>query len=195
MAIRKKDQSILFDEDVQLGPFPLHRLKRVDKPTTAVTDNIQRVSLQDEGYLKARRGEYGPAVQREALRIFFSERHPISAAQVDVLHNLATVRADEIAATRAPIPEDPQILSRHIKRLAYLLGADMVGICRLPKYAVYSHDADGNPIDIDYDNAIVLVRRKEYRTLTAAKGVDWIISALSFAEYLPIAIIAEVIAG
>jgi reductive dehalogenase len=71
----------------------------------------------------------------------------------------------------------------------------MVGICRLPKYAVYSHDADGNPIDIDYDNAIVLVRRKEYRTLTAAKGVDWIISALSFAEYLPLAFTAEVIAG
>jgi len=193
--ITQNRRGILFDENIQLGPFPMHRLKHVDRPTTVVTDNVQRVSLQNEGYLKARRGEYGQAVQRAALAHFFPERYPLTLAQLDVLRNIASVRGEAIAATKAPVPEDPIILSRHIKRLAYFLGADIVGICRVPKYAIYSHDAEGNPIDIDYENAIVLVRQKEYTTLTAANSTDWINSAVSFAEYVPLATTAEVIAG
>ena len=46
------------------------------------------------------------------------------------------------AAQKAPIPDDPQTLSRHIKEAAYFLRADAVGVCKLPPYAVYSHNFD-----------------------------------------------------
>jgi hypothetical protein len=45
------------------------------------------------------------------------------------------------AKQRAPIPEDPAVLSRHIKEVAYFIRADAVGICKLPPYAVYTHNA------------------------------------------------------
>jgi len=194
MQLKRTRQSILFDQDVQLGPFPMHRLKRVDKPTTLITDNIQRFDCQQEAFMKAASGEYGPAVQK-ASKVFMPEKYPISAAQWKVLGKIASCRADETALHKAPIPEDPQILSRHIKRLGYFLGADIMGICHLPKYAIYSHDYTGNPIDIDYQNAIVIVMRKEYETIAASTGTDWIGDPVSFRAYLPIALIAEVIAS
>ena len=51
--------------------------------------------------------------------------------------HLAKYKLPDIAPETAPIPDDPRLLARHIKSLAYFLGADMVGICRLPQTAVY----------------------------------------------------------
>jgi len=186
-------RGILF-EDGQLGPFPMHRLKHVDKPTSIVTDSIQRVDARETALDKALRGDYGSAVKK-AANVFLPLKYPISAAEYDVLQHLSSIGAEEIAATRAPIPEDPQVLSRHIKRLGYFLKADIVGICRLPKSAVYTYDHKGNPINIDYQNAIVLVMSKEYETMDASNGSDWIGDSLSFQAYLRLAVAAEVIAS
>lgn len=193
MRNKQNRQGILY-EDSQLGPFPMHRLKRVEKPTSLVTDSIRRVDGREEALGKAARGDYGPAVKKAASD-FLPLKYPISAAEYNVLHQLSSIRAEAVAATRAPIPEDPQVLSRHIKRLGYFLKADIVGICRLPKSAVYTHDYKGNPVNIDYQNAIVLVMSKEYETVDTSNGSDWIGDSLSFQAYLRLAVAAEVIAS
>jgi formate hydrogenlyase subunit 6/NADH:ubiquinone oxidoreductase subunit I len=193
MGNEQNRQGILF-EDSQLGPFPMHRLKRVERPTSLVTARIQRVDGREGALGKAARGDYGPAVEK-AASIFLPLKYPISAAQYDVVQHFSSIREEEVAATRAPIPEDPQVLSRHIKRLGYFLKADIVGICRLPKSAVYTHERNGNPVNIDYQNAIVLVVSKEYETVDASSGFDWIGDSLSFQAYLRLAVMAEVIAS
>jgi reductive dehalogenase len=178
----------------QLGPFPMHRLKRVDKPTTLVTDEIQRVNGADNPLDMARRGAYGPAVQR-AAEPFLPDRHPISAALHDIVGRVATVREKEVAAVKAPISDDPRVLSRHIKRLGYFLGADIMGVCRTPPSAVYTHDFGGEPVDIAFQSAIVLVMRKEHRSVQASTGTDWFGDPLSFQAYLRLGIATEVMAS
>ena len=182
---------VLF-EDKQLGPFPMQRLKRVDKPTTIVTDTIKRIDYREVALVKARHGDYGPTVQKESSRL--SVKYPLNAAQMDVLHHLSSIKDNEVASSKAPIPEDPKILSRHIKRLGYFLKADIMGICRLPKSAIYSHDRQGNPIDIDYQFAIVIVMGKEHQTVRASQGYDWITNPISFQCYQHLGLVACTIA-
>ena len=184
---------ILF-EDGQFGPFPMHRLKRVDKPTNLVTDNVQRVDFRENAFARGERGDYGPAVQRASLRPMM-QRHPLSAAEFDVLHNFSSTKNNEAVADKAPITEDPEVLSRHIKCRGYFLKADIMGICRLPKSAVFSHDHQGNPPDVDYPYAIVIVTRKEFRTVDASNGYDWIGDPISFQAYQRCALVAQTMAN
>lgn len=170
----------------------MHRLKRVDRPTTLITDDIQRVDYWENALARAERGDYGPAVQKERYR--FSAKYPLSAAQIDVLLHLASIKNNEVAASKAPISDDRAIISCHIKRLGYFLKADIVGICRLPEYALYSHDRAGNPIDTNYQFAIVIVMSKEYKTVKASTGHDWIGDAISFQCYQHLALVAQTMA-
>jgi len=166
----------------------MHRLKRVEHPTTVITDAVQRIDAREEPFNKAQRGDYGETVQRDVALLLGED--PINAAQVDIVQHLASI-ADREVADRAPISTDPTILSRHIKRLGYFLGADIIGICRVPQYAIYSHDPSGNPLDLDYPNAIVIVRRKDRQMGEASTGTDLMGTALSFQAYLPCAVIAH----
>ncbi len=180
-------------ENGQLGPFPTHRLRRVDKPTTMVTDSVQRIDARESAIARGRRGDFGAIAQREQPR--GSTKHPLSAAQIDVVCHLAAIKDNEVAACKAPISEDPKTLSLHIKRLGYFSKADIVGICRIPEYAVYSHDLRGNPLDIDYQYAIVIVVSKECETVKASKGSDWIGGAISFQAYVRAASIVHTLAN
>lgn len=188
-----KDDGWNIDNSKQLSPFPLHRLKRVDKPTTVVTDNVQRFDLTNEALMRSFRGEFGPAVQEKAK--YFGNRCPLSVANTDMLSRILSCRADQIADKKAPIPEDPGILSNHIKNLGYFLGADIVGICKFPKYAAYKCDFMGNPVEIDFKNAIVIVKRKEHNTVAASTGADWMGDPISMRSYVHVAFMAEIIAG
>jgi reductive dehalogenase len=191
MVASKDNRGILFDEDARMGPFPLHLLKRVDKPTTLITDNIQRFDMRETAILKAERGEYGAAAQKAAPMPF---RYPLSVVQAKFLGSLASFKGRETTATRAPINEDPQVLTRHIKRLGYFLGADIMAVCRFPPYAAYSHVPDG-PVDIKYQNAIVMVASKDIPTIAASKGYDWIGDPISFSAYVRLAVMSEIIAA
>lgn len=186
-----KDKVMLKDD--QFGLFSIHRLNRVDKPTTLITDKVQRVDCRENAAAKAKRGDYGPAVQREASRL--TVKYPLSAAQLDVVLHLSGMKGNEVAASKAPLPDNPEILSCHIKRLGYFLKADIVGICRIPKYAVYSYDIHGNPINIDDEFAITIVMRKEYETVKASTGTDWIGDAISFQAYQHLSLVTETMAN
>jgi ferredoxin len=169
----------------------MHRLRHVTKPTTLITSDVQRIDVRENAFNKAGRGDFGPDVQREQNR---PKKEPLIAAQLDVILPLISIEDTEAAASEAPIPKDPKMLSRHIKRLGYYLKADIMGICRLPEYGVYSFDGLGNPIDIDYPFAVVIVMGKEYQTVRASNGYDWIVDSISFQAYQRAALVAHTIA-
>jgi len=100
-----------------------------------------------------------------------------------------------VASQKAPIPKDPEQISRHIKELAYFLRADVVGICKLPPYAVYSHsDSNGEPITLDHKYAIAVLIDQDWRTTEAFNGHDWISNSMSFLGYSTSGFIACIIA-
>ncbi|MBL7200238.1 MAG: reductive dehalogenase [Anaerolineae bacterium] len=55
-------------------------------------------------------------------------------------------------------PESPAQISAQVKETARMYGAALVGICELDRRWVYSHDREGNPIDIppEYRYAVVM---------------------------------------
>jgi reductive dehalogenase len=185
--------NILFSPK-RLGPLPMERVKRVDRPTTLVTDAVQRVDMRDMAYGLAARGEYGPAVQKGVQKPQ-PDRYPLSAAQKDVIDQIALMPRSTVAAKIAPIPQDPETLTRHIKAVGYFLKADLVGTCRVPESAYYSNDKQGNAIEARYEHAILLAMRKEWKTMRASTGSDWIGDPISFQAYQHLGLVAETIAN
>ena len=177
-----------------LGPLPMQRVKRVDTPTTIITDAVQRIDMRNTAYGLAERGEYGPAVQR-GVQVSLPGKYPLSAAQKDVVDHIALIKPGPVAAKVAPIPEDPRVLAQHIKAVGYFLKADIVGTCQVPAWAYYSHDRAGNPIDARYANAIVIVMRKEWHAVRASTGSDWMGDPISFQAYAHLALVAETMAN
>jgi hypothetical protein len=142
------------DDNYHPDPFPVHVLKRVERPTTQIRDEeVRRVSELDGGFQRANRGEFGPFIQKEYHR--FMEKYPLSHAQLEMSRHLHSVVEGPVRAEQAPLTDDPAANARHIKETAYFLRADMVGICNLPSYVVFTHSRwDGNPIELRHRYAI-----------------------------------------
>jgi len=170
------------------------RVKQVDKPTTIVTEGVQRIDMRDTAYGLAGRGDYGPIVQ-QGVQKSLPGKYPLSAAQRDVIDRLAVMQPNPVAAQIAPISQDPGALTRHIKAVGYFLKADAMATCKVPPSAYYSHDKQGNPIDAQYENAIVIVMRKEWNAVHASTGRDWMGDPISFQAYGHLALVAETMAN
>jgi epoxyqueuosine reductase len=167
--------------DAQLGPYPLEKLRRVDVATTHHTEETKRRNILDQPFFRGRRGEYGEAVREGCERQM--GREPLLNALSSLQFHLAGYKLPEIAPEKAPVPEDPAILTRHIKKLAYFLGADMAGVCRLPQSAVYLTDEQGEPVEAPYKYAIVVLNVKKTDTTRASFGREWIDDSVSFQVY------------
>jgi len=189
----EKHKNILYRQD-QLGPFPMERLKHVDKPTNTITDAVHRIDMRNNAYGLAARGEYGPVVQ-EAVSKKQPEKYPLSAAQKNVIDHIALIESNPTAGEKAPIPQEPEILTRHIKAVGYFLKADIMGACKVPPSAYYSHDKQGTPIDVRYENAIIIVMRKESNAVHASTGRDWLGDPISFQAYQHLGMVTETIAN
>jgi reductive dehalogenase len=170
------------------------RVKQVDRPTTRITEGVQRIDMRDTAYGLAERGVYGPVVQ-QGVRRSLPGKVPLSAAQKEVIDYLALIQANAVAPRIAPIPQEPELLTRHIKAAGYFLTADTVGTCRVPLSAYYSHDKQDNPIQPEYENAIVLVMRKDWKAMHASTGSDLIGDPISFQAYGRLALAAETMAN
>ncbi len=165
----------------QLGPYPMEQLKRLEKPTTKITDNIERTDEREHGWNRAERGDFGDFVQREHVR--FSQKYPLSNTMLEMLFTFRPMVDGEVAPSQAALPQAPELLSRHIKSLGYFLRADIVGICQLPQWAVYSSNRKGNPIKLNHKFAIVVVIDQDYKTMNGSTGDDWISCSQSFMSY------------
>jgi len=177
-------------------PFPVHRLKRVDRPTTWINEaEIQRVDERAGGFHRAGQGEYGPYVQQEYYR--FQEKYPLSGSLLEMSQRLAA--ADAVSGKPGPKPapgtDNPAAMARHIKETAYFLRADMVGICKLPPYSVFTHGRWNNqPIELNHKYAIAILVDQDYKTAAAANGHDWISNSMSLVAYANSAFIACMLA-
>jgi len=177
----------------QLGHYPLERLKRVDKPTTYIGPDVQRVSEREAGFIKAAKGDYGPRLQAEAAR--FVSKEPVAAALSQMVGDLGNLDLVGVYPHGAPIPKDPAAQSRHVKSLGYFLRADNIGICELPQYAVYASDRDERPIELDHKYAIVFLIDQGWRTFNGGLGSDWISAAQSMKSYSTSGFIATVVSN
>lgn len=171
----------LTNKKLQCGPYPVEKLKRIDQPTTKITQNVSQVSERDSGFIRAALGQFGPLAKKEISR--FIPKEPVGAAESIMVNHLGTIADGEVNSKKAQIPNDPAIISQHIKRLGYFLRADIVGICELPQYAVYSHNARGKPIENHHKYAIVIATDQDYTTMHGSNGRDWISGAQSFRGY------------
>lgn len=178
----------------RIDPYPVQVLKRVSRPTVLISEEeVRRVDGRDSGFNRAFRGEFGPSLQKERTRIV--KKHPLGAALSQMQSNLKEMVHCGIAANRAPIPEDPAEITRHIKETAYFLRADMVGICTLPPYAVFSHSLhDGAPVECDHKYAIAVLVDQDWKTSEASFGNDWISGAMSYVGYTNSGFIARILA-
>ena len=175
-------------------PFPVETLMRVDRPTTVIIeDKVQRVDERESGFNRAYQGDFGPYLQRERPR--FVKKHPLSAALVQMQEHLREFVDGLVAMKKAPLPDDPELVSRHIKETAYFLRADLVGICELPPYAVYTHSMpDGQPVEINHKYAIAILIDQDWKTAEAFTGNDWISNSMSFMSYSTSGFIACILA-
>jgi reductive dehalogenase len=180
--------------------FPVDRLTRVNVPTTRINGmDVQRVRERQAGFCKAAAGDYGPKLQKEFRR--FVPKHPVSGALAWMRNNMRPFVDGIVASTHAPIPGDPAALTRHIKETAYFLRADAVGVCELPRYAVYSHkfdfmnpDAGEIPVELNHKYAIAVLIDQDYRTSCATSGSDWISNAMSMMSYATSGFVAIILA-
>jgi reductive dehalogenase len=185
--------SILQNLD-QLEPFPKKSFWRVDQPTTTITECVQRIDLRDIAYGLAARGEYGPAVQK-GVQKSLPGKYPFSAALKDVIDHISIMEITPVAPQKAPIPQEPEILTRHIQAAGYFLKADIMGACKVPESAYYSHDKQGIPIEPRYENAIIIVMRKALQAMEASTGRDWMGDPISFQAYQHLGMVAETLAN
>ena len=157
------------------------RLRRVSRPTSRITDDVVRFDEREHGFNRALRGDFGPAAQRERTR--FVEKYPLSAAMLAMQRHLVDVVDGPVAAERAPLPEDPLVMSRHLKQAALFMRADDVGVCELPPYAPYSFDKNGDPVDLGHTHAIAILVDQDHPSFAAGSGRDWISNSQSFRAY------------
>lgn len=188
------DQMNNFLNEKLLNPFSIINLKYVDQPTTKISDAVQRIDLRDTAYGLAARGEFGPAVQK-GVQQSLPDKYPLSAAQKDIIDHISLITPYQTANQIAPIPQDPAVLTRHIKSAGYFLKADLMAACQVPESAYYSHDKQGVPIQPRYKNAIIIVMRKDWHAMHASTGRDWMGDPISFQAYQHLGLVAETIAN
>jgi reductive dehalogenase len=177
-----------------LGDYPMETIKRVDKPTTLILeDEVPQVSKRATFFDRALRGDLGDKSQRERHRFSFKQPHtagmmPSMRSMVGRQSGIENKQAD------TSIYNDPDANSRALKSLSHLLGANMTGICEIPRYGWYSHGADGTPITTNHRFAVVMLIDQEFDTMEGASGDDWISGSQSMRAYLRGAEIAGVMA-
>jgi len=184
----KLDRRRILTGTDQLGPYPLEKLPRVSTITSEKTGPSARCDARDHILARFARGELGPA------RTMRSVCNPAGRPLFHSVKHIVSMPETPPAPEKAPLPEAPHILARHIKKYAYFLGADMVGICRVPPESVYSHDDAGRPIELNYSHAVVFLIRKDPDTELATAGDEWIDDPASWAVYQRLALLAMTLA-
>ena len=176
-----------------LGPYAMETVKRAERPTTLILDDeVPRVPKRAAFFERALQGDLGKKAQEARTR--FSFKHPMSWSQLGVIRSMVPFQDGEVADCDISKFADPAANARAIKALSYFLGAEMTGICEVPRYAWYSHKEDGTPIEPYHKYAVVMLIDQGFDTMEGGSGDDWISGAQSMRAYLRGAEIAGIIA-
>ncbi len=179
---------------LHMGRYPMERIRRVDEPTTLIIeDEVERVPVRAGGFPRAANGDMGPKFQKDVK--VFAYKTPSAQSYVRQIRAMVPYQNGDVASEIAPDTDDPDANAEAIKALAYHLGGDMVGVCKIPDYAWYSHRGDGTPIEPYHRNAVVILLDQGYETMEGASGDDWISGAQSMRAYMRGAQIAGIMAS
>lgn len=177
---------------MHLGRYPMEKIKRVETPTTLITDDIKRAPKRADGFVRAFFGDMGKKPAKEIRR--FITKNPLNAAIGHLHWKQVPIHRGDPHPEKAPLPNDPAEITKHIKSLAHFMDADMVGICEMPEWAWYSHDIKGNEIKAAHKYAIVIVIDQGWDTFEGSSGDDWVSGAQSYRAYLNGSTCATIIA-
>jgi len=192
-----------------LSRYPMETVKRVARPTTLILeDEVPRVPKRAAFFQRALHGDLGDKAKKERTRFAF--KTPFSYSLLQVIRALVPYQDGAVAPLQdgavaplqdgavAPLQDgalsDPAANARAIKSLSYFLGADLTGICEIPRYAWYSHKESGAAIPPCHRYAVVMLIDQGFDTMEGASGDDWISGAQSMRGYLRGAEIAGVMA-
>ncbi len=166
-----------------LSRYPMETVKRVERPTTLILDEeVPRVSKRAAFFQRALHGDLGDRARRERTRFAF--KTPFSYSLLQLIRALVPFQGGDAEGAVAGGFGDPPANARAIKSLSYFLGADLTGICEIPRYAWFSHREDGTAIEPYHRYAVVMLIDQGYETMEGASGDDWISGAQSMRGYL-----------
>ncbi len=180
--------------DFRLGAFAFETLKRRDQPTTFIDhERVPRFPKRADFFARALFGDLGKAVQDGAKNAHYVMKSPIGACARRALGALLLLQFGEARGPVSPNTADPQRNADRLKATAYYLGVDAVGLCAVPEWAYYSHDAGGNPMPAYHANAVNLLLDQGHETMEGASGDDWISVAQSMRAYLRFSMLGGII--
>ena len=163
--------------------FPMENIKRVPETTTLILeDEVPRLPKRANFFTRALNGDLGEKAQRERWR--FAYKTPIADAYVKLIRAMVPHQSGEVSSGKNGNTNDPVANAQAIKSLMYYLGADMTGACEAKRYAWYSHQDDGTPIDTYHRSALVMLVDQGFETMEGASGDDWISGAQSMRAYM-----------
>jgi reductive dehalogenase len=175
------------------GRYPMERIKRVDEPTTLILpDEVRRVPVRGGGFPRAAHGDLGPKFQKDVK--VFAFKTPQAQAYIQQIGRMVALQDGPVAERVALGTNDPDRNADAVKAFAHHLGGDMVGVCRVPTYAWYSHNGEGEEITPRHRNAVVILLDQGYETMEGASGDDWVSGAQSMRAYMRGAQIAGILA-
>jgi ferredoxin len=154
-----------------LSKFAMETVDTVDEPTTLIIDDeVPRVPIRASFFERPLHGDLGEKARFERTRFAF--KHPLAAAMVRQLASMVPHQDGPVAATRSEACVDAAENTRALKSLSYFLGAELTGVCEIPEYAWFSHDARGRPIDCRHRYAVVMLIDQEYDTMEGASMAE-----------------------
>jgi len=176
-----------------LSKFAMETVDRVDRPTTLIIDDeVPRVPKRASFFDRAIHGDLGEKTQHERSRFAF--KHPLATAMLRQIGAMVPHQDGAVADQVAASCNDAEENARALKSLSYFLGAELTGICEVPRYAWYSHVDGGKRVECHHKYAVVMLIDQEYDTMEGASGDDFISGAQSMRAYMRGAVIAGTMA-
>ena len=180
--------------DFRAGAYPFETLKRREQPTTFIDhQRVPRFPKRADFFARALFGDLGRDVQEGAKNAHYVMKSPIGACARRALGALLLLQFGEARRPVSPNAADPRRNAENLKAASYYLGTDAVGLCAVPEWAYYSHDAGGNPMPAYHRHAVNLLLDQGHETMEGASGDDWISVAQSMRAYLRFSMIGGVI--
>jgi reductive dehalogenase len=181
--------------DFRDGAFPFETLTRRDTPTTFIDHaRVPRFPKRADFFARALFGDLGRSVQDSARNAHYVMKSPIGACARRALGALLLLQFGEARGPVAPSTLDAQRNAHNLKAASYYLGVDAVGLCAVPGWAWYSHDAGGNALPAYHAHAVNLLLDQGHETMEGASGDDWISVAQSMRAYLRFSLLGGILA-
>ncbi len=182
------------DREFRQGAYPFEKLKRVDDPTTFIDhDRVPRFPKRADFFARSLFGDLGKAVQDAAKGGHYVLKSPIGACARRALGALLLLQFGEARGPVAASTHDPKRNADNLKAASYYMGVDAVGLCQVPQWAYYSHDAGGNVMPAYHANGVNLLLDQGHETMEGASGDDWIGVAQSMRAYLRFSMLGGII--